>query len=115
MGTERDYTHIGMFDVDTCKKVIAVSNKYFGYRNYERGKEYADELQERINALKQALGEALINELRGDLNGDGVTDWDDFFILTSAWPARKVSPSPQGERGSSFCAEPNVTAQPTFA
>ena len=28
LGTERDYTHIGMFDVDTCKKVIAVSNKY---------------------------------------------------------------------------------------
>lgn len=28
LGTERDYTHIGMFDVETCKKVIAVSNKY---------------------------------------------------------------------------------------
>jgi hypothetical protein len=28
LGTERDYTHIGMFDVETCKKIIAVSNKY---------------------------------------------------------------------------------------
>ena len=28
LDTERDYTHIGMFDVETCKKVIAVSNKY---------------------------------------------------------------------------------------
>ena len=28
LGMERDYTHIGMFDVETCKKVIAVSNNY---------------------------------------------------------------------------------------
>ena len=28
LGTERDYTHTGMFDVETCKKVIVVSNKY---------------------------------------------------------------------------------------
>jgi hypothetical protein len=26
--TERDYTHIGMFDVEQCKKVIAVSEQY---------------------------------------------------------------------------------------
>ena len=28
LGTERDYTHIGMFDVEICKKVIAVSTNY---------------------------------------------------------------------------------------
>lgn len=28
LGTERDYTHIGMFDVEMCKKVIRVSKDY---------------------------------------------------------------------------------------
>ena len=28
LGTERDYTHIGMFDVETCKRVIAVSTSF---------------------------------------------------------------------------------------
>lgn len=55
------------------------------YSDYEGDKKIADDLQERINAFKQALGDALIEkQVRGDLNGDGVTDWDDFFILTSA-------------------------------
>ena len=37
LGTERDYTHIGMFDVDTCKKVISISMIYLSERGiYER-------------------------------------------------------------------------------
>lgn len=55
------------------------------YRSYESYKDRAEKLQERINALKQALGDALLEPtLRGDLNGDGVTDWNDFYILVNA-------------------------------
>ena len=28
LGTKQDYTHIGMFDVETCKKVISISSNF---------------------------------------------------------------------------------------
>ena len=28
LGTERDYTHIGMFNVEQCKRVISISEQY---------------------------------------------------------------------------------------
>lgn len=62
-----------------------VYDEDYDYDDYKDGKAEADDLQRRINELKQAIGDALIEPaVRGDLNGDGVTDWDDFYILTNA-------------------------------
>lgn len=36
LGTERDLTHIGMFDVEMCKKVIQVSTDYLNGRLSQR-------------------------------------------------------------------------------
>ena len=70
-------------DIDEFQE--EVYDEHYDYDDYDDAKAKADELQRRIDALKQAIGDALIEPtLRGDLNGDGVTDWKDFYILTNA-------------------------------
>jgi hypothetical protein len=52
------------------------------YANYPALKAKGEELQRRLDLLKQKIGEALVEPtLRGDVNGDGIVDDNDFSDL----------------------------------
>ena len=99
LGTERDYTHIGMFDVETCKKVIAVSNKYLierGSTNKYNSNKQQHKQRKRYNYMTKKKTDKDNGIILPDMNNNPVAHKEEFetvFSIIAAYYREPRMPS----------------------
>ena len=85
LGLPTEYTHIGMFNPETCAKVVDVSKKYLETMRFALRK------QDKIKAHFEPHGDEMLNRIKESLTRYFSADRSDF-------PSRAARPDPAPAR-----------------